>query len=137
MYFCSVLLHRRRCHSVQTLCVALRAQVTSCITKVSLPKSLINQCGTFLLLKSSCTLQFSVILFTCYINRNAVMLLKMQFLAPLCLFVLLVFSAFPLCLLAEEDLIQNPLFSKLLATLSQHVDHTGLTLHLKKELLEV
>ncbi|XP_066517920.1 HAUS augmin-like complex subunit 4 [Hoplias malabaricus] len=45
-----------------------------------------------------------------------------------------VLSAFPLCPLTEEDLIQNPLFCKLLATLSQHVDRTGLTFQLRKEL---
>ncbi|XP_060718885.1 HAUS augmin-like complex subunit 4 [Tachysurus vachellii] len=45
-----------------------------------------------------------------------------------------VLSAFPLCHLTEDDLIQNPLFCKLLATLSQHVDRTGLTLPLRKEL---
>ncbi|TSL28287.1 HAUS augmin-like complex subunit 4 [Bagarius yarrelli] len=45
-----------------------------------------------------------------------------------------ILSAFPLCQLTEEDLIQNPLFCRLLATLSQHVDRTGLTLPLKKEL---
>ncbi|XP_060769161.1 HAUS augmin-like complex subunit 4 [Neoarius graeffei] len=45
-----------------------------------------------------------------------------------------VLSAFPLCDLNEDDLIQNPLFCKLLATLSQHVDRTGLTLPLRKEL---
>ncbi|XP_026887949.2 HAUS augmin-like complex subunit 4 isoform X1 [Electrophorus electricus] len=45
-----------------------------------------------------------------------------------------VLAAFPLCHMTEEDLIQNPLFCKVLATLSQHVDRTGLTLHLKKEL---
>ncbi|KAI4886476.1 hypothetical protein NFI96_011900, partial [Prochilodus magdalenae] len=45
-----------------------------------------------------------------------------------------VLTAFPLCPLTEEDLTQNPQFCKLLATLSQHVDHTGLTLHLRKEL---
>ncbi|MCI4394218.1 hypothetical protein PGIGA_G00166330 [Pangasianodon gigas] len=45
-----------------------------------------------------------------------------------------VLSVFPLCHLTEDDLIQNPLFCKLLATLSQHVDRTGLTLPLRKEL---
>ncbi|KAI5089121.1 HAUS augmin-like complex subunit 4 [Silurus meridionalis] len=45
-----------------------------------------------------------------------------------------VLSAFPLCHLTEDDLTQNPLFCKLLATLSQHVDRTGLTLPLRKEL---
>ncbi|XP_062844984.1 HAUS augmin-like complex subunit 4 [Trichomycterus rosablanca] len=45
-----------------------------------------------------------------------------------------VLSAFPLCQLTEDDLVQNPLFCKLLATLSQHVDRTGLTLPLRKEL---
>ncbi|XP_076867507.1 HAUS augmin-like complex subunit 4 [Brachyhypopomus gauderio] len=45
-----------------------------------------------------------------------------------------VMAAFPLCHLTEEDLIQNPLFCKVLATLSQHIDRTGLTLPLRKEL---
>ncbi|KAG1931681.1 HAUS augmin-like complex subunit 4 [Pimephales promelas] len=45
-----------------------------------------------------------------------------------------VLSAFPLCEMTEEDLIQNPLFCKLLATLSQHVDRTGLTQHLRRDL---
>lgn len=49
----------------------------------------------------------------------------------------LVLSAFPLCHLTEDDLVQNPLFCKLLATLSQHVDRTGLTLPLRKELEKV
>lgn len=44
---------------------------------------------------------------------------------------------FPLCDLNEDDLIQNPLFCKLLATLAQHVDRTGLTLPLRKELEKV
>ncbi|KAM4611555.1 HAUS augmin-like complex subunit 4 [Polymixia lowei] len=45
-----------------------------------------------------------------------------------------VLASFPLCDLTEEDLTQNPQFCKLLATLSQHVDHTGLTGTLKTEL---
>ncbi|XP_073331307.1 HAUS augmin-like complex subunit 4 [Pagrus major] len=45
-----------------------------------------------------------------------------------------VLASFPLCDIAEEDLTQNPQFCKLLATLSQHVDQTGLTVPLKTEL---
>ncbi|XP_051541144.1 HAUS augmin-like complex subunit 4 [Myxocyprinus asiaticus] len=45
-----------------------------------------------------------------------------------------VLAAFPLCQMTEGDLIQNPLFCKLLATLSQHVDKTGLTQHLRRDL---
>ncbi|XP_077078872.1 HAUS augmin-like complex subunit 4 isoform X2 [Siphateles boraxobius] len=45
-----------------------------------------------------------------------------------------VLSAFPLCQMTEEDLTQNPLFCKLLASLSQHVDRTGLTQHLRRDL---
>ncbi|CAB1318535.1 unnamed protein product [Coregonus sp. 'balchen'] len=45
-----------------------------------------------------------------------------------------VLASFPLCQLTEEDLTQNPLFCKLLATLSQHVDLTGLTVTMKREL---
>uniref|UniRef100_A0A672K9P9 HAUS augmin-like complex, subunit 7 n=1 Tax=Sinocyclocheilus grahami TaxID=75366 RepID=A0A672K9P9_SINGR len=44
-----------------------------------------------------------------------------------------VLAAFPLCGISEEDLIQNPQFCKLLATLSQHVDRTGLTQHLRRD----
>ncbi|KAL1273557.1 hypothetical protein QQF64_026371 [Cirrhinus molitorella] len=44
-----------------------------------------------------------------------------------------VLAAFPLCQISEEDLIQNPQFCKLLATLSQHVDRTGLTQHLRRD----
>ncbi|KAI1905051.1 hypothetical protein AGOR_G00011960 [Albula goreensis] len=44
-----------------------------------------------------------------------------------------VLAAFPLCQLTEEDLTQNPKFCRLLASLSQHVDPTGLALPLKKE----
>lgn len=40
---------------------------------------------------------------------------------------------FPPCALTEEDLIQNPRFSKLLLSLSQHVDESGLSLTLAKE----
>uniref|UniRef100_A0A3Q2CN09 HAUS augmin-like complex, subunit 4 n=1 Tax=Cyprinodon variegatus TaxID=28743 RepID=A0A3Q2CN09_CYPVA len=43
-------------------------------------------------------------------------------------------ASFPLCDATEEDLTQNPHFSKLLATLSQHVDKSGLTVSLKTEL---
>lgn len=39
--------------------------------------------------------------------------------------------------MTEEDLIQNPQFCKLLATLAQHVDQTGLTAPLKTELDKV
>ncbi|TDG99895.1 hypothetical protein EPR50_G00199140 [Perca flavescens] len=45
-----------------------------------------------------------------------------------------VLASFPLCDIAEEDLTQNPQFCKLLATLAQHVDQTGLTVPLKTEL---
>uniref|UniRef100_A0AAV2KQV2 Dedicator of cytokinesis protein 11 n=1 Tax=Knipowitschia caucasica TaxID=637954 RepID=A0AAV2KQV2_KNICA len=45
-----------------------------------------------------------------------------------------VLGSFPLCDLTEEDLCQNPQFCKLMATLTQHVDSTGLTLSLKTEL---
>ncbi|KAG7476411.1 hypothetical protein MATL_G00082590 [Megalops atlanticus] len=45
-----------------------------------------------------------------------------------------VLASFPLCQLTEEDLTQNPLFCRLLASLSQHVDQTGLALPLKREL---
>lgn len=45
-----------------------------------------------------------------------------------------VLASFPLCHMTEEDLIQNPQFCKLLATLAQHVDQTGLTAPLKTEL---
>lgn len=45
-----------------------------------------------------------------------------------------VLASFPLCDLTEEDLSQNPQFCKLLATLAQHMDSTGLTLSLKTEL---
>ncbi|XP_016339955.1 HAUS augmin-like complex subunit 4 isoform X2 [Sinocyclocheilus anshuiensis] len=44
-----------------------------------------------------------------------------------------VLAAFPLCRISEEDLIQNPQFCKLLATLSQHVDRAGLTQHLRRD----
>ncbi|XP_021571831.1 HAUS augmin-like complex subunit 4 isoform X2 [Carlito syrichta] len=37
------------------------------------------------------------------------------------------------CNLSEEDLLQNPYFSKLLLSLSQHVDESGLSLALAKE----
>nr|XP_055147796.1 HAUS augmin-like complex subunit 4 isoform X4 [Symphalangus syndactylus] len=39
----------------------------------------------------------------------------------------------PPCNLSEEDLLQNPYFSKLLLNLSQHVDESGLSLTLAKE----
>ncbi|TNN46327.1 HAUS augmin-like complex subunit 4 [Liparis tanakae] len=45
-----------------------------------------------------------------------------------------VLASFPLCDVTEDDLTQNPQFCKLLATLSQHVDQTGLTVPLKTEL---
>ncbi|KAF7207363.1 HAUS augmin-like complex subunit 4 isoform X2 [Nothobranchius furzeri] len=45
-----------------------------------------------------------------------------------------VLASFPLCDVTEEDLTQNPQFCKLLATLTQHVDRTGLTVSLKAEL---
>nr|XP_020471951.1 HAUS augmin-like complex subunit 4 [Monopterus albus] len=48
-----------------------------------------------------------------------------------------VLASFPLCDMTEEDLIQNPQFCKLLATLAQHVDQTGLTVPLKTELDKV
>ncbi|XP_059404999.1 HAUS augmin-like complex subunit 4 [Carassius carassius] len=44
-----------------------------------------------------------------------------------------VLAAFPLCRISEEDLIQNPGFCRLLATLCQHVDRTGLTQHLRRD----
>lgn len=44
---------------------------------------------------------------------------------------------FPPCALTEEDLIQNPYFSKLLLSLSQHVDESGLSLTLAKEQAQV
>ncbi|XP_070786117.1 HAUS augmin-like complex subunit 4 [Enoplosus armatus] len=45
-----------------------------------------------------------------------------------------VLASFPLCDITEEDLTQNPQFCKLLATLAQHVDQTGLSVPLKTEL---
>uniref|UniRef100_A0A8C0NPR8 Ajuba LIM protein n=2 Tax=Canis lupus familiaris TaxID=9615 RepID=A0A8C0NPR8_CANLF len=39
----------------------------------------------------------------------------------------------PPCNLSEEDLLQNPYFSKLLLGLSQHMDESGLSLTLAKE----
>lgn len=48
-----------------------------------------------------------------------------------------VLASFPLCDMTEEDLTQNPQFCKLLATLTQHVDQTGLTVPLKTELEKV
>ncbi|KAM6201778.1 HAUS augmin-like complex subunit 4 [Rhynchocyon petersi] len=38
----------------------------------------------------------------------------------------------PLCNLSEEDLLQNPYFGKLLLSLSQHVDESGLSVTLAK-----
>ncbi|XP_069881079.1 HAUS augmin-like complex subunit 4 isoform X1 [Dipodomys merriami] len=43
----------------------------------------------------------------------------------------------PPCNLSEEDLLQNPYFSKLLLSLSQHVDESGLSLNLAKEQAQV
>lgn len=48
-----------------------------------------------------------------------------------------VLASFPLCDITEKDLTQNPQFCKLLATLTQHVDQTGLTVPLKTELDKV
>ncbi|KAK0152800.1 HAUS augmin-like complex subunit 4 [Merluccius polli] len=45
-----------------------------------------------------------------------------------------VLASFPLCDLTEDDLTQNPKLCKLLATLSLHVDPTGLTTTLKTDL---
>ncbi|XP_059210920.1 HAUS augmin-like complex subunit 4 [Centropristis striata] len=45
-----------------------------------------------------------------------------------------VLASFPLCDITEDDLTQNPQFCKLLATLAQHVDQSGLTVPLKAEL---
>lgn len=39
----------------------------------------------------------------------------------------------PPCNLSEEDLLQNPHFSQLLLSLSQHMDESGLSLTLAKE----
>lgn len=41
------------------------------------------------------------------------------------------------CHLREEDLLQNPHFSKLLLSLSQHMDECGLSLILAKEQTQV
>lgn len=43
----------------------------------------------------------------------------------------------PPCNLSEEDLLQNPHFSRLLLSLSQHVDESGLSLSLAKEQAQV
>jgi hypothetical protein len=43
----------------------------------------------------------------------------------------------PPCNLSEEDLLQNPHFSQLLLSLSQHVDESGLSLTLAKEQAQV
>lgn len=48
-----------------------------------------------------------------------------------------VLASLPLCDITEEDLNQNPQFCKLLDTLAQHVDQTGLTVPLKTELDKV
>lgn len=48
-----------------------------------------------------------------------------------------VLASFPLCDMTEDDLSQNPQFCMLLASLTQHVDPTGLTLPLKAELDKV
>ncbi|TRY57161.1 hypothetical protein DNTS_003259 [Danionella cerebrum] len=45
-----------------------------------------------------------------------------------------ILTAFPLCGMSEEDLILNPQFCTLLAALSQHVDRTGLTQLLRRDL---
>ncbi|XP_061922751.1 HAUS augmin-like complex subunit 4 isoform X1 [Entelurus aequoreus] len=45
-----------------------------------------------------------------------------------------VLASFPLCDMTEDDLRPNPQLCKLLATLAQHVDKTGLTIPLKTEL---
>nr|XP_020501290.1 HAUS augmin-like complex subunit 4 [Labrus bergylta] len=45
-----------------------------------------------------------------------------------------VLASFPLCDITEDDMTQNPQFCKLLATLAQHVDQTGLTVPLNTEL---
>ncbi|XP_061565992.1 HAUS augmin-like complex subunit 4 [Cololabis saira] len=45
-----------------------------------------------------------------------------------------VLASFPLCDLTEGDLTQNPQFCKLLVSLTQHVDKTGLSVQLKTEL---
>uniref|UniRef100_A0A3P8WA58 HAUS augmin-like complex, subunit 4 n=1 Tax=Cynoglossus semilaevis TaxID=244447 RepID=A0A3P8WA58_CYNSE len=45
-----------------------------------------------------------------------------------------VLATFPLCDVTEEDLTRNPQMCKLMATLAQHVDKTGLTMFLKSEL---
>ncbi|XP_023201695.1 HAUS augmin-like complex subunit 4 isoform X1 [Xiphophorus maculatus] len=45
-----------------------------------------------------------------------------------------VLASLPLCDVTEEDLTQSPQFCKLLATLTQHVDRSGLTVPLKADL---
>nr|XP_006640786.1 PREDICTED: HAUS augmin-like complex subunit 4 isoform X2 [Lepisosteus oculatus] len=45
-----------------------------------------------------------------------------------------VLGSFPLCEVTEEDLFQNPHFCRLLSSLSQRIDSTGLTASLKREL---
>nr|XP_015222503.1 PREDICTED: HAUS augmin-like complex subunit 4 isoform X1 [Lepisosteus oculatus]XP_015222504.1 PREDICTED: HAUS augmin-like complex subunit 4 isoform X1 [Lepisosteus oculatus]XP_015222505.1 PREDICTED: HAUS augmin-like complex subunit 4 isoform X1 [Lepisosteus oculatus]XP_015222506.1 PREDICTED: HAUS augmin-like complex subunit 4 isoform X1 [Lepisosteus oculatus] len=48
-----------------------------------------------------------------------------------------VLGSFPLCEVTEEDLFQNPHFCRLLSSLSQRIDSTGLTASLKRELEKV
>ncbi|XP_043094386.1 HAUS augmin-like complex subunit 4 [Puntigrus tetrazona] len=45
-----------------------------------------------------------------------------------------VLAAFARCRISEEDVLRNTQFCRLLATLSQHVDRTGLTQHLRRDL---
>ncbi|XP_058843118.1 HAUS augmin-like complex subunit 4 isoform X2 [Acipenser ruthenus] len=45
-----------------------------------------------------------------------------------------VLTSLPMCQMNEDDLSQNPQFSKLLSALCQHMDETGLTIQLKKKL---
>ncbi|MGH0121291.1 UNVERIFIED_CONTAM: hypothetical protein FKN15_073617 [Acipenser sinensis] len=45
-----------------------------------------------------------------------------------------VLTSLPMCQMSEDDLSQNPQFSKLLSALFQHMDETGLTIQLKKKL---
>ncbi|MGH0117790.1 UNVERIFIED_CONTAM: hypothetical protein FKN15_039961 [Acipenser sinensis] len=45
-----------------------------------------------------------------------------------------VLTSLPMCQMSEDDLSQNPQFSKLLSALCQHMDETGLTIQLKKKL---
>lgn len=48
-----------------------------------------------------------------------------------------VLASFPFCDITEEDLTSNPQLCGLLATLTQHLDRTGLTVPLKTELDKV